>query len=121
MEVSTAPSAPATEAAPFVFCGDPALREPVLAALREVIDPEVALSIVELGLVYGVTLGDGIAHVRLTMTSAGCPLSETILADIHLELERVLPGGYEIEIELCWEPAWTPARMSKRARMVMGW
>lgn len=106
---------------PFPFIGDAARRAPVLAALRDVIDPEIALSIVDMGLVYGVTVADGIARVRLTMTSAGCPLSDLILDDIQRELERVLPPGYELEIELCWEPAWTPERMTERARQAMGW
>jgi metal-sulfur cluster biosynthetic enzyme len=111
----------ALDGAAIPYVGDAALHEPVLAALGNVVDPEVALSIVDMGLVYGVAAADGLAHVRLTMTSAACPLSELILDDIQAELERVLPPGYEIEIELCWEPAWTPERMTARGRRAMGW
>lgn len=108
-------------AAPYSFSGDPALQAPVLAALRNVVDPEVAISIVDLGLVYDVTIAGGVARVQLTMTSAGCPLSDLILDDIHTELGRVLASGHELEIELCWEPPWTPERMSASARQIMGW
>jgi metal-sulfur cluster biosynthetic enzyme len=109
------------DACPFPFAGDPALCAPFVAALRNVVDPEIALSIVDLGLVYGVSIADGLVRVRLTMTSAGCPLSDLIIDDIHSELAPLIPAGHEIEIELCWEPAWTPERLSARARQVLGW
>ncbi len=110
-EPSTAPT----------FTGDPALRAPFFDALRRVQDPELGLSIVDLGLVYGIAIESALVRIRLTMTSAGCPLSDVIVDDIHHELEPLLPAGYEIEIELCWEPAWTPDRMSADARGRMGW
>lgn len=103
------------------FTGDPALQAPFFDALRHVRDPELGLSIVDLGLVYGIAIEAGRVRIRLTMTSAGCPLSDVIVDDIHTELEPLLPAGYEIEIELCWEPAWTPERMSADARGQMGW
>jgi metal-sulfur cluster biosynthetic enzyme len=106
---------------PFPFSGDAALREPIINALRKIVDPEIALPILDIGLVYGVTIANGVARVRLTMTSAGCPLSDLILEEIHTELEHVLPSDHVIEIELCWEPAWTPERMTQRGRRVMGW
>lgn len=112
---------PVSGAAAFPYSGDASLHAPVTEALRRVLDPELALSIVDLGLVYGVDIGDGLAHVRLTMTSAGCPLSDLIFDDINVELGQVLPQGHEIEIELCWEPPWTPDRMSTLARQRLGW
>ena len=111
----------AAEALPFPYTGEPALREPVTEALRRVLDPEVALSIVDLGLVYGVDIQDGLAHVRVTMTSAGCPLSDLIFDAIETELGQVLPSGHAVEIELCWDPPWTPDRMSSLARHRLGW
>jgi len=111
---------PVPPEAGFPFEGDAALQEPVVEALRRVLDPELGLSIVDLGLVYGVEIADGLARIRLTMTSAGCPLSDLIIDDIHTELEPVLPPRHEIEIELCWDPPWTPDRMSARARLQLG-
>jgi metal-sulfur cluster biosynthetic enzyme len=86
-----------------------------------VLDPELGLSIVDLGLVYGVEIADGLARVQLTMTSAGCPLSDLIFDEIETELGPVLPPGHEIEFDLCWEPPWTPDRMSAAARHQLGW
>jgi metal-sulfur cluster biosynthetic enzyme len=108
-------------ATPFPYSGDASLQTPVTDALRRVLDPELGLSIVDLGLVYGVDIGEGLAHVRLTMTSAGCPLSDLIFDAIDDELGQALPAGYEIEIELCWEPPWTPDRLSLQARQQLGW
>ncbi len=105
----------------YPYTGDASLAAPIEEALGRVMDPELGLSIVDLGLVYGVEIVDNLLRIRLTMTSAGCPLSDLIFDDIHAELEPFLPAGHEIEIELCWEPAWTPERMSARARAQMGW
>lgn len=59
------------------------------------------------------------AHVRMTMTSVACPVVDLILEEAESELERVLPADMAIHVELCWEPAWTPERMSERARRFM--
>lgn len=106
---------------PFPYAGPPALREAVEQALRRVVDPELALSIVDVGLVYGVTLAAGRLHAVLTMTSAACPVADVLVEDVQLELERVAPAGIEVEVELVWEPPWTPQRMSPHARAFMGW
>ena len=106
---------------PFPYEGDAALREPIAAALRRVVDPEVALSIVDVGLVYGVMARDRVVRVRLTMTSAACPVTDVILEEVQTELDRVLPADWHIEVELVWEPPWTPERLSERARRFMQW
>ena len=106
---------------PFPYDGPAALREPVAAALTRVVDPEVAMSIVDVGLIYGVTIDCGKAHVRVTMTSAACPVTDLIIEEIENELDRVLPAGCALDVELCWEPAWSPDMMSARAKRFMGW
>ena len=106
---------------PFPYSGPAQLRPGIVAALESVVDPEVALNIVDVGLVYGVTVRDGRAHVQVTMTSAACPVADVILHDIEAELDRVLPPELLIAVELTWEPAWTPQRMSAKARRFMGW
>ena len=111
-----APSAP-----PFPYDGPPGLLPQIIAALERVIDPEVALSIADLGLVYGITVTPDKAHVLMTMTSAACPVADVIVDDIDLELSRVLPAGCDIEVELCWEPPWSPERMSPGAKHFMQW
>lgn len=106
---------------PFEYEGDEAWRAPILAALREVVDPEVALSIVDVGLIYRVRVAPDLVHVLMTMTSAACPVTGVIIGDVESELDRVLPVEMAIQVELCWEPPWTPERMSESARRFMNW
>lgn len=106
---------------PYPYAGPEALRLPIERALRRVIDPELALTIVDVGLVYGVTITDDRLHLRLTMTSAACPVTDVIVDEVHAELDRLAPPEMQLEIEVVWEPAWSPERMSERARQFMGW
>lgn len=108
-------------ASPFPYDGPAELRQPVVDALMRVVDPEVALSIVDLGLIYGVTIEAGKAQVRMTMTSAACPVADLIVEEVESELDRVLPASYTIDVELCWEPPWTPDKLSVRAKRFMQW
>lgn len=94
--------------------------EIVRDALREVLDPEIGLDVVSLGLVYGVEIDGGIVRVALTMTTAACPLAETIVLDAQQRIEA-LPGVEHAEVRLVWEPPWTPERMSDEAREELGW
>jgi metal-sulfur cluster biosynthetic enzyme len=105
----------------YPYAGPEALRLPVLAALHRVVDPEVAMTIVDVGLVYGVTVAPERLHVLLTMTSAACPVAGVILDDTFTELEAVALPGMEVDVELVWEPPWTTERMSDSAKAFMGW
>ncbi|MBI3347363.1 MAG: metal-sulfur cluster assembly factor [Burkholderiales bacterium] len=105
----------------FAYTGPEALREPIEQALRRVIDPEIALSIVDVGLIYAVDIVAQRLHLRMTMTSAACPVADVILDDIDTELDRVLPEGMQVELEMVWDPPWTPERLSPEARIFMGW
>jgi metal-sulfur cluster biosynthetic enzyme len=105
----------------FAYEGPEDLREPIAEALRRVIDPEIALSIVDVGLIYGVSIAGQRLHLRMTMTSAACPVADVILDDIDAELDRVLPEGMQVEVEMVWDPPWTPERLSPEARVFMGW
>jgi metal-sulfur cluster biosynthetic enzyme len=105
----------------FDYAGDPALEPRITAALKRVIDPEMALDVVELGLVYGVEAGPKEARVRVTMTSAACPVTEYIVDEIAHELRSELGEGVMVHVALVWDPPWSPERMSARARSAMGW
>ena len=107
--------------ASYPYTGQDDLRRPIDDALRCVVDPEVAMTIVDVGLIYGVDVSDDRVHVQLTMTSAACPVTDVIVEDVGLELERAVPAGRQIDVELVWEPAWTPDRMSPEAKSFMGW
>ena len=95
-------------------------REAVLNALRGVIDPELGLDVVSLGLVYGVEVAPGgSVRVDLTMTTPACPLSEDIIEQAYAVLAEV-PGCEAPDVQLVWEPPWTPDRMSDEARQHLG-
>jgi metal-sulfur cluster biosynthetic enzyme len=110
----------AAEAA-FPYDGPAEWRSPITRALQRVMDPEVAMTIVDVGLVYGILFEPGRLHAQVTMTSAACPVTDLILEEVEAELERVVPAGTEIDVELVWDPAWTTERMSPRAKAFMGW
>jgi len=90
----------------------------VRRALLRVSDPEYPLSIVDLGLVYGVHVEDGVATVDVTFTSIGCPAMEMILEDINTEVAAV-PGIDRIEVEVVWGPPWTKDKITDRGRRVL--
>jgi metal-sulfur cluster biosynthetic enzyme len=105
----------------FLYSGPPELLPTLVDALERVVDPEVALNIVDVGLVYGVVVKDNRIDVNVTMTSAACPVTDIIVEDIETQLDQALPSELQIHVELVWEPPWTPERMSDTARGFMGW
>jgi metal-sulfur cluster biosynthetic enzyme len=93
--------------------------ELVRELLREVIDPELGLDIVELGLLRAVEVADGTARVRFTVTTPACPLSSYIEDEIRACLWQ-LPGLGDVEVECEYAPAWSPADMSEAAKIALG-
>jgi metal-sulfur cluster biosynthetic enzyme len=92
----------------------------VRKALRGVKDPELGLNIVDIGLVYDIDVSDtGDVHVKMTLTSPGCPSGPEILEDARLVVQQ-LEGVNSAEVELVWEPYWTPERMDPRVRAFLG-
>lgn len=89
-------------------------------ALRAVKDPELGLNIIDIGLVYDVTVSEeGQAHVTMTLTSPGCPAGAEIMDDVRKTITD-LEGVTGVEVELVWEPYWTPERMDPRVRAFLG-
>ncbi len=105
----------------FLYDGPQELLPVIASTLERVIDPEMAMNIVDLGLVYGVVVKDNRMDVNVTMTSAACPVTDVIVEDIEHELDGAMPPEMLIHVELVWEPPWSPDRMSDRARGFMGW
>lgn len=95
--------------------------EALLHALREVIDPEVGMNIVDLGLIYRIDCEPGKLYIEMTMTSPACPLADLILDNIDAALDPLLPPEVDIRVELVWDPPWTPAMMAGEARDHFGW
>lgn len=89
-------------------------------ALMRVLDPEIGESIVDLGLVYGVEAEGTSVKVVMTMTSPACPMGELLLDEVHAELAHAFPDA-EIELQLVWEPPWSPDMISAEAKERLGW
>lgn len=88
------------------------------AALREVEDPEIPVSVVDMGLVVGLSYDAPVVHLTLTYTAMGCPAMDMIQDDIRRRLLRE-PGVERVDIEVTWDPAWTRKRLSDHARATM--
>lgn len=94
-------------------------EEHVYEALRECYDPEIPIDIVNLGLVYGITIVDDWVGVKMTLTSPGCPASNMISQQVKDRLKKV-PGIGDADVRIVWQPEWTPNRMSEEARKKLG-
>ena len=92
----------------------------VLDALRQVVDPELGINIVDLGLVYGTEVRDGQVHVRMTMTTPACPMEELLMEMVHSAILRELPEARSVEVDLVWDPPWRPDMMSHAAKSQLG-
>ena len=89
--------------------------------LRKVVDPEVGINIVDLGLVYDLKQDEYGVTVVLTMTSPACPMGESIVAEVEYQLSAALPTDAAVAVNLVRSPPWSPALISGRARSTLGW
>ena len=81
-------------------------------ALRDVTDPEIPISVVDMGLIVALSQHDGIVYLKLTFTAMGCPAMDFIMDDIRARLLQE-PGVREVRIEIVWDPVWTKARLTE--------
>jgi metal-sulfur cluster biosynthetic enzyme len=88
--------------------------------LRGVIDPELGINIVDLGLVYGADAADGVARIRMTTTTPACPIGSYLTDQIRWALLD-LDGLVDVDVELTHDPPWSPDRMSDEAKLQLGW
>ena len=95
-------------------------RQAVLEALRDVIDPELGVNIVDLGLVYDAAVVDGQARILITTTTPACPLGPYLSEAIRWALLQ-LDGVLDVEITVTYEPLWSPERMTDEAKDQLGW
>lgn len=99
---------------------DKALEENIMGALENVIDPELGVDIVNLGLVYGVDMDDdGIVTVTMTLTAMGCPLAGQIEDEVKNALKD-LPEVKETKVNIVWNPPWSKDKMSRYAKIALG-
>lgn len=109
----------AQQPAPAVAEGDEALQEAIIDALKEIYDPEIPVNIYDLGLIYNVEVNDGHALVTMTLTTPHCPVAESMPGEVELRVGSV-PGVGDAEVNLVWEPAWGPDKMTDEARLELG-
>ena len=94
-------------------------KEDVFEAMRQVEDPELGMDIVDLGLLYDVDVDGSKVKVTHSLTSMGCPAGPMIQEDIY-RVASELPGVENVEVELTWDPPWTPDKMSDDAKFILG-
>ncbi len=97
------------------------MNEQLLEALREVLDPEIGVNVVDLGLVYGAEMQGNTARIAMTMTTPACPLHEYLSETARTAVQRHLPQIEHIDIQIVWDPPWSPAMMSDEAKRQLGW
>jgi metal-sulfur cluster biosynthetic enzyme len=99
---------------------DEELKESILGALEQVIDPELGIDIVNLGLVYDIDMDDaGKVTVTMTLTAMGCPLAGVIVDQVQIAL-RDLPEVKETDVNIVWNPPWTKDKLSRYAKIALG-
>lgn len=94
-------------------------KEQILEKLKEVIDPELNINIVDLGLIYDINIGDGEVKITMTLTSPGCPLSGFFTEEVESKI-KTLTDAERVLVELVYDPPWTPARMTEISRKQLG-
>ena len=129
--MNTYENRPAPDAAPFAAApesgaasetdgGASSLDDRIIAALREVYDPEIPVNIYDLGLIYRIDCDDmGVVEIDMTLTAPGCPVAQTFPGTVEAAVQNV-EGVAAAEVDLVWEPPWTPDRMSEAAKLELG-
>ena len=94
-------------------------RDDVVTVLRKCYDPEIPINIYDLGLVYNIDIAEEKVGIRMTLTAPGCPASAYIHQDVKRKIEA-LPGVKEADVQIVWDPPWTPENMSDIAKKQFG-
>jgi metal-sulfur cluster biosynthetic enzyme len=96
-------------------------EEQIRETFKQVLDPEIGVNIVDLGLVYTIEIKPAEVYIQLTMTSPACPLHGVITRNMDQILRQTFPDLGPMTIKLVWEPPWSPERMSDAAKQQLGW
>lgn len=94
-------------------------KQDVMKALKNCYDPEIGISLVDLGLIYDVQIKNDKVHIKMTLTTPGCPMHAFMVNDVEEKVKK-LKGVKEVKVELVWDPPWTPDKMSKEAKKGLG-
>lgn len=94
-------------------------EEIVLEQIKQIIDPDIGLNIVDMGLIYGVDINDDIVNITMTLTSPGCPAAPQLLNGSQTVVQQ-LDGVEEVNVNVVWTPPWDPEMMSEEAKDELG-
>ena len=97
-----------------------ATEEELMLGLRRVIDPELGVNVVDLGLIYGVRCEEGKVLVEMTMTTPACPLGDYLTEEVQRALSPI-PGVTGVDVDIGFDPPWSPDKMSEDAKRELGW
>ena len=111
--------APAPPAPAEPLSGNAAREESIRQNLKKVYDPEIPMNIVDLGLIYGFDWNGDNVTIRMTLTAPGCPVAGILAEEVKSAAEKV--GGIQATVDMVWEPAWSPERMSEFAKRQFGY
>ena len=92
----------------------------VRAALSDVIDPELGVNVVDLGLIYNIQIEDSKLSIDMTLTTPGCPLAAMLASNVEQALREAFPD-MDVEVSLVWDPPWTPEMLSEDAKAQLGY
>ena len=93
----------------------------ILDSLKQCLDPEIPINVVDMGLIYGVDINiDNKVDIKMTMTTRGCPLHDTLVSDVKRYVNKV-PGVNGVDVEIVWEPVWTPEKMSEAGKKLINY
>lgn len=93
----------------------------ILDSLKQCMDPEIPINVVDMGLIYGVNVNaDNKIDIKMTMTTRGCPLHDTLISDVKRYVNKV-PGVNGVNVEIVWEPVWTPEKMSEAGKKLINY
>jgi FeS assembly SUF system protein len=99
---------------------DDVKRAEIIEALRKIYDPEIPVNIYDMGLIYDIRLdASGDVHVQMTLTSPACPVAETLPAEVKSKVES-LDSVRRAQVEIVWDPPWTPDNLSEEAKLELG-
>ena len=92
------------------------VRERIIEALKKVYDPEIPINVYDLGLIYDLQVEGDTVRIKMTLTAPGCPLAAYIPALVEDAIKTEVPEIREVDVELVWDPPWTPLRMTEEGR-----
>lgn len=94
-------------------------KDQITEVLKTCYDPEIPVNIVDLGLIYNIDINKNKVGIKMTLTAPGCPMSGMIMDEIKSKVSQI-KGVKDVEVEMLWDPPWTPEKMSQEAKLQLG-